>query len=213
MRSFVVIDDAEELASRAAAIVAQRLRSASTTRLALAGGTTPKRAYGILAGLDLAWGRVSILFGDERCVPPWHEESNYRMASEALLDKVHPATVIRMPAELGPEEAAKAYEPFVAAAPLDLVLLGIGADGHTASLFPGSPALLARGYVTGVRDASKPPPNRVSITLRALREAHRVVVLVSGPDKVAAVKLAKAGAVPAGMIESAEWLVSREAAG
>jgi 6-phosphogluconolactonase len=122
-----------------------------------------------------------------------------------------PATVHRIPGELGPEEAAAAYEPIVAAAPLDLVLLGIGTDGHTASLFPGNAALAATGYVVGVRNAAKPPPERVSLTFRALREAKRVVILAAGADKKDAVRRAFMGEVPAGMIERAEWLVTADA--
>lgn len=212
MRSLDVVAGPEELAQAAAAIVAERLRSTPRTRLVLAGGTTPRRCYELLAARDLPWGRVTVLFGDERCVAPSHPDSNYRLASEALLRTASPAAVLRMPGELGPDEAAAVYEPFVAAAPLDLVLLGIGQDGHTASLFPGNPALQAPGYVTGVRNAPKPPPDRVSLTLRALREAGRVVILVAGADKKDAVRRAKAGEVPSGMIPNAEWLVTKDAA-
>ena len=213
MRSFTVFPTVDDLAARAADLVADRIRVARATRLVLAGGTSPRKTYALLSGMALPWGRVTVLFGDERCVPPWDAESNYRMAAETLLHKVHPATVHRMPAELGPDAGAAAYAPVVAAGRLDLVLLGIGPDGHTASLFPGHPALGADGYAVGVRGAPKPPPDRVSLTLRALREAERVIVLVSGADKVDAVRRAKAGEVPAGMIEHAEWLVSHEAAG
>ena len=117
-----------------------------------------------------------------------------------------------MAAELGPEEAAARYEALVAAAPMDLVLLGIGPDGHTASLFPGNAALGASTYVVAVHGAPKPPSDRVTLTLRALREARRVIVLVAGRDKADAVRRAMAGEVPAGMIPGAEWLVTRDAA-
>jgi 6-phosphogluconolactonase len=211
MRPPTVYPDAERLATAAAAIVAEAVRSAAPLRLVLAGGTTPKRCYTLLAAMDLSWARVTALFGDERCVPPLDPESNFRLASEALLRTACPATVHRIPAELGPDEAAAAYEPIVAAAPLDLVLLGVGSDGHTASLFPGNPALHATGYVVGVRNAAKPPPERVSLTLRALRGAKRVVILAAGADKKEAVRRAFAGEVPAGMIEHAEWLVTADA--
>lgn len=212
MRSFTVFADADRLAAAAAELIADHVRQADTTRLVLAGGTTPKRCYLLLEGRDLPWGRVSILFGDERCVEPWHPDSNYRMARETLLRQIHPMSVFRIPAELGPAQAAALYDPIVAAAPLDLVLLGIGPDGHTASLFPGNPALEATGHVTGVRSAPKPPAERVTLTLRALREAARVVVLAAGADKAAAVQSARNGAVPAGMIDHAEWLVTSDAA-
>ena len=203
--------DAEALAGAAARIVADAITSARTLRLALAGGTTPRRCYEILADLALPWGRVCVLFGDERCVPPSHADSNYRMAQSALLARVAPATVHRVPAELGADEAASLYERVVAEAPLDLALLGIGPDGHTASLFPGSTALEAGGLVVAVHDAPKPPPDRVSLTLHALRRAGRVVILAAGADKREAVRRALAGEVPAGMIPRAEWLVTRDA--
>ena len=210
MRPPAVFPDAERLAVAAATIVAETLRSPHALRLALAGGTTPKRCYALLAAMDLSWARATVLFGDERCLAPLDPETNFQIAS-ALLRVACPATVHRIPGELGPEAAALSYEPIVAAAPLDLVLLGIGTDGHTASLFPGNAALAATGYVVGVRNAAKPPPERVSFTFRALREAKRVVILAAGADKKEAVRRAFAGQVPAGMIEHAEWLVTADA--
>jgi 6-phosphogluconolactonase len=210
-RALKVFETSDQLAAAAAAIVAQTLRAAAQTRLVLAGGSTPLRCYELLSEMRLAWGRVTVLFGDERCVPPSDPESNFRVAADSLLNRVIPASVHRIPAELGPEQAAAAYEPVVAAGSLDLVLLGIGPDGHTASLFPDHPALQAGGLVVGVRQAPKPPPERVSLTLSSLREARRVLMLVSGPDKADAVRRARSGEVPAGMIPRAEWLVTRDA--
>lgn len=206
-------DDAEAVAAAAARIVAETIRGADRTRLALAGGSTPRRCHELLAAMpDVPWARVAIFFGDERCVPPDSPESNYRMAADTLLDRVRMGSVQRIAGELGAEAAAAAYEPLVAAAPLDLILLGIGPDGHTASLFPGNPALDALGYVTPVHGAPKPPPDRVSLTFRALREARRVVFLVAGEDKRDAVRQAQRGLVPAGLIANGEWLVTRDAA-
>jgi 6-phosphogluconolactonase len=211
MRSATVFSDAEQLAAAAAAIVAGALRSAPALRLVLAGGNTPRRCYTILAGMELSWSRVTVLFGDERCLPPLDPETNYQIANDSLLRIACPATVHRIPGELGPDAAAAAYEPIVAAGPLDLVLLGIGTDGHTASLFPGNAGLGASGNVVGVRGAAKPPPERVSLTLGALRGAKRVVILAAGADKKDALRRAFAGEVPAGMIEHAEWLVTADA--
>jgi len=206
-------DDAYGVAAAAAAIVAETIRGAEHTRLALAGGSTPRRCHELLAAMPgLPWERVAIFFGDERCVPPDDPESNYRMAAETLLDRVRTESVHRIAGERGAEAAAAAYEPLIAAAPLDLVLLGIGPDGHTASLFPGNPALGAAGYVTAVHGAPKPPPDRVSLTLRALGEARRVVFLVAGAEKREAMRQALLGTVPAGRIPHAEWLVDRAAA-
>ena len=207
-----VFDDADALASAVAELVAHEVRAARTLRLALAGGTTPLRAYERLARMDLPWGRTSVFFGDERCVPADHPDSNYKAAHQALLGRIAPLAVCRIPGELGPDVAAELYEPLVLAHPLDMVLLGIGPDGHTASLFPGHPALRAGGHVVGVRGAPKPPPDRVSLTLHALREARRVVILVAGADKRDAYARARRGEVPAGMIPDAEWYVTSEVA-
>ena len=211
MRSPTVFPDAERLAAAAATIVADALRATPALRLVLAGGNTPQRCYTLLAGMGLGWSRVTVLFGDERCLPPLDPETNYQLANRSLLRIACPATVHRIPGELGPEAAAMAYEPIVAAGPLDLVLLGIGTDGHAASLFPDNPALRASGNVVGVRNAAKPPPERVSLTLGALRGAKRVVILAAGADKKDAVRKAFAGQVPAGMIDHAEWLVTADA--
>lgn len=213
MSEFTVLATAEEVAEAAAAEIADVLRGGAQT-LVLAGGTTPKRCYELLAELDVQWGRVSVLFGDERCVPPDHPDSNYRMVKESLLDRVAPATVYRMPAELGPDEGADAYAEVVAnVAPLDLVLLGVGEDGHVASLFPGHPLLRASGLTAGIRDSPKPPPERVTLTLEAIRDAGRVLIIATGAGKADAVALARRGETPSGMIAGARWLIDRAAAG
>jgi 6-phosphogluconolactonase len=210
---FTVLGTAEEVAAAGAAAIAQALQEGSRT-LVLAGGTTPARCYELLAELEVEWGRVTVLFGDERCVPPDDPDSNYRMARETLLDKVAPATVHRMPAELGPDQGAAEYSPIVEAlAPLDVVVLGIGEDGHTASLFPGHPVLEAKGLVTGVRNSPKPPPERVTLTMAALQGARQVIILATGEGKAQAVAMARRGEVPSGMIAGARWLIDRAAAG
>jgi 6-phosphogluconolactonase len=207
-----ILDSAEQVAAAAADLVAEAVEGGART-LTLAGGSTPRRAYQLLAGRPLEWGRVTVLFGDERCVPPDDSESNYWLAKQELLDRIHPGSVHRIPAELGPELGGRLYGPIVRSlTPLDLVLLGMGPDGHTASLFPGAPELRADGYAAGVRGAPKPPPERVTMTLTALREARRVVFLVTGEDKAEAVLKARDGQVPAGMIPDAEYLLDRAAA-
>ena len=211
--SFTVLESAEDVAAAAAAEISQALWKGART-LVLAGGTTPKRCYELLSAMEVEWGRVSVLFGDERCVHPDHPESNYRMAREALLDRVAPATVYRMPAELGPDHGAALYAPVVAAeTPLDVVVLGVGEDGHTASLFPGHPALKTPGLVVGIHDSPKPPPERVTLTLNALQAARTVIILATGAGKADAVARAKRHEVPSGMIAGARWLIDRAAAG
>jgi len=211
--TFTVLDSAEDVAAAAASDIANALREGARS-LVLAGGTTPQRCYELLSQMDIEWGRVTILFGDERCVRPDHPDSNYRMARECLLDRVWPATVHRMPAEMGPDEGAGLYAHIVASvAPLDVVTLGVGEDGHTASLFPGHPALKASALVVGIRDSPKPPPQRVTMTLPALQRARRVIILATGAGKADAVAKAKRGEVPSGMIAGARWLIDRAAAG
>jgi 6-phosphogluconolactonase len=210
---FTVLDSPEDVAAAAAADIAEALREGARS-LVLAGGTTPQRCYELLSHMDIEWGRVTVLFGDERCVPPDHPDSNYRMARESLLHRVSPATVHRMPAELGPDEGAGLYAHIVASlAPLDVVTLGVGEDGHTASLFPGHPALKATALVVGIRDSPKPPPQRVTLTLPALQSARRVIILATGAGKAEAVARAKRREVPSGMIAGARWLIDRAAAG
>lgn len=207
-----VLRDAEAVAGAAAAVVAESLRDGGS--FVLAGGSTPRACYERLRRETLPWGRVTVLFGDERCVPPDDEESNYHLAQTSLLFRVSPLSVHRIPGELGAETAASLYADLVAPLrPLDLVLLGVGEDGHTASLFPGNAAVQAGGSVVAVHGAPKPPPNRVSLTLEALREARRVVVLATGAGKRDAVARARRGEVPSGMIPHAEWLIDEAAAG
>src|ERR1700686_4144734 len=205
MSKFKGKDTAEDVAEAGAKKIASALKKGART-LVLAGGTTPARCYEILAEMEVEWGRVTILFGDERCVPPDHPDSNYRMARETLLDKVAPASVLRMPAELGPDEGAAEYESTIKALmPLDVVVLGVGEDGHTASLFPGHPLLKAKGLVAGIRDSPKPPPERVTLTLPAIQGARQVIILATGAGKAKAVALAKRQQVPSGMIAGARW--------
>ena len=210
---FTVLDSPEDVAAAAASDIAGALREGARS-LVLAGGTTPQRCYELLSQMDVEWGRVTILFGDERCVRPDHPDSNYRMARETLLDRVSPATVHRMPAELGPDEGAGLYAHIVASvAPLDVVTLGVGEDGHTASLFPGHEALKATALVVGIRNSPKPPPQRVTMTLPALQRARHVIILATGAGKADAVAKARRGEVPSGMIAGARWLIDRAAAG
>lgn len=207
-----VLPDPGAVARAGADAVAGAIRDGLRT-LAVSGGRTPRDLFELLAGMELEWGRVSLLFADERALPPTDAESNYRLVRETLLERVTPGAVLRVPGELGADEAASRYDAMVGRLqPLDLVLLGMGEDGHCASLFPGNPALQAAGWAVAVHDAPKPPPDRVSLTLGCLRNARRVIFLVTGAEKAAALRMAQAGEVPAGMIPGAEWLVDEAAA-
>ena len=155
-------------------------------RIALSGGTTPRLLYERLSvETRVAWSSWQIFFGDERCVGPEHASSNYRMANEALLSRVPlpGANVHRIQGELAPELAAERYEAELGDQPLELVLLGMGDDGHTASLFPGRPELLELSRRVVPALAPVAPERRVTLTFRALAEARAVLLLVTGASK------------------------------
>lgn len=191
--------DSQAVAAQAAERILQAAGRAITARglfrIVLAGGRTPEAAYHLLANADTDWSRWHIYFGDERCLPADDEERNSLMASNALLKLVSiPADQVHaIPAEQGAEAAAEAYESVIRAAlPFDLVLLGIGEDGHTASLFPGQQHP-ADQLVHAVHQAPKPPSDRVSLSAGALSEAREVLILATGAGKRTAIKGWQAG--------------------
>jgi 6-phosphogluconolactonase len=196
--------DPEAVAERAAADIARYLRRVSSeagvVHLALSGGTTPKGSYERLAARPADLAGAEIWFADERCVPPEDEESNYRLVAESLLRPARVAAelVHRMEGELGPDEGARRYAQALregviqreADLPvLDLIVLGIGPDGHIASLFPGSPLLDVGddAICLGVHDSPKPPPERITLSLAVLRAARRCLLLATGASKADAV--------------------------
>lgn len=223
----IVAADAAALARLAAEWLAGEIRLCATLRgacaLCLAGGSTPRPVYAALAEpllkTAIPWDLVQIFFGDERAVPPDDPHSNFRMVSEALIRRVGlpPGSVHRMEAEADDlQQAADRYAALVPEA-LDILVLGIGADGHTASLFPGSPALReTTRRVVPVR-APRAPERRLTITPPVIAAARRVVVLAAGKDKARAVARAlKAGAtadeVPARLARDGVWLLDQAAA-
>ena len=206
-----VVDDP----ARAGAELLARAASAGG-HIALSGGSTPKKAYALAAEMAVDWAGATLWFGDDRCVPPDHELSNYRMARDALLDRVDPAPEVhRIKGELGPREAADDYElalrdVFDGGVPqLDLALMGLGPDLHTASLFPGKPALQERDRLAvGVEEAGMEPyVPRVTLTLPVFNAAKEVVFLVTGADKADAVAGAFGGEprpeAPASLVQPA----------
>jgi len=206
--------------------------------VALAGGSTPKGLYALLANDvslrgAIAWEQMHVFWGDERPVPPDHVDSNYRMAAAALLSKVPipPQNVHRIHGEEpDPQAAARAYErdlrrffavPRGAFPRFDLVLLGLGSDAHTASLFPGTAALDERERLTVANRVDKLDTTRITLTVPVLNNARRVVFLVSGADKAAALKTVVEGPyapndAPAQLINPNAghviWMVDRAAA-
>jgi len=187
--------DVDALSRGAAAQVATWLKTAiadnGEASLVLAGGSTPKKLHAVLvsqAGYDgVDWSKVSIYFGDERAVGPDHDDSNFKMAADTLIEPlpVKPRAVHRMKGELGHVEAALEYESLVPQQ-LDVVLLGMGEDAHTASLFPGRPEVETTGQRVIAAFGPKPPPERISLTLDALNSASQVGFLVSGAGKAQA---------------------------
>jgi 6-phosphogluconolactonase len=243
MTRFDVFEDVATLHEAAAAHIAEAARSALEERdrflLVLAGGTTPRGTYHRLASSyseRLDWSRVHVFWGDDRCVPPDHEESNYRLAAESLLQHVSlpPSNIHRIRGEEPPGRAAALYDrelrrffgvfhpgDLPAGHGFDLVLLGIGADGHTASLFPDSRALDATGWAIAT-----PAPEgvrvreRVTLTLPAINRSREALFLATGSDKRDAVAEALAttdspASVPAGLVDphdTVRWLLDVAAA-
>jgi 6-phosphogluconolactonase len=196
-----IVCDSNDLPARAAARIALELTKAIGERgqasLALAGGTTPKATYEALAGLPLDWSKVDVFFGDERCVPADHSDSNYRMAKAALFDRIAipSGRIHRMQGELADRDAAaRAYEAELPER-IDVMVLGIGEDAHTASLFPGSPALLEETRRVLPVTGPKPPPERLSLTPPVLRAARLCLVLGSGSGKAEPVRRALQDAI------------------
>jgi 6-phosphogluconolactonase len=170
--------------------------------LVITGGSTPKAAFNRVAELGADWSRSDIWFTDERCVPPDHEHSNFRMANESLLSKIEPRAVHRMQGERGPGDGAREYETELAAVfgpgvvpQFDLILLGIGPDVHCASLFPNNPELgIKDRNVAGVEQPGMAPlVPRITLTLPVLNAGAQVVFLVSGEEKAEAVARAFKG--------------------
>ena len=184
-----VVADAAEAARLVAERFAEQAHAGGS--IVLTGGSTPRRAYELAAELEPDWSRVEVWWGDERCVPPDDGESNYAMAKAALLDRleVQPKAVHRIQGELGRDDGAAEYERELAeTGTFDLVLLGLGGDGHVASLFPNFPTLdVTDRDVVGSEAGLEPFVDRISLTLPRLCDTHELLFLVAGEDKADAV--------------------------
>ena len=222
----VCLSDTPEQVAREVAGRVVRMAQGSRDRpfrIGLPGGRSPRRLYELLAGEfanQLDPDRLEILFADERAVPPDDADSNYRLVEETLLAglRIPESQVHRMRGEAGDlEAAAREYEAFLTQ-PLDLLLLGVGEDGHVASLFPGSPILEERTrHVAVVYNSPKPPLRRLTITPRVLSEAYKLMVIATGSDKAVAVSaaLSRDGSVarcPARLAAETFWYLDRDAA-
>jgi 6-phosphogluconolactonase len=203
----VVVDDPESAARRTAELLSAAARAGG--HVALSGGSGPKRAYELAAQLEPDWSRAEVWWSDERCVPPNDERSNYKLASETLLDRlaVAPAAVHRIEGELDPTEAADRYDRALRGVQLGMNLLGIGPDGHTASLFPNAPTLDERDrLVVAAEPGLEPFVPRVTLTVPANSAAAHVVFIVTGTAKADAAQRAFGGppdpGAPASLVRS-----------
>jgi len=214
----------EELADAAAAWLEHelldRIRVAETCSIALSGGSAPGPVHARLARSGtIDWSSVLVFFGDERCVPPEDAGSNFRLARETLLDRagVPPFNVFRMTAEAVEHEVAAEKYAELLPDPLDIVVLGMGDDGHTASLFPGAASLHETARKVLAVKGPAPYTERLTITPPVIAVARRVIMLASGERKAAAVKRAldpttSPSEVPAAIARHAVWFIDRAAA-
>lgn len=221
--------DADALAARAAQIIAGRVKTAKAPyRVVLSGGSTPRAAYRLLAGMDVDWSCTELFFSDERFVPPDHKDSNYRMVRESLLASgtINPRKLFAVPTDGSLQSAADRYDEALrqqygagtleAGVPLfHLTLLGLGDDGHTASLLPGQPVLKERTRWAAVVPQGRGEP-RITLTYPALEASALIIFLVSGAAKRDALAQVRGGALPAGALKpqgEVLWLVDQAAAG
>lgn len=232
MNGLTVVSSPERLAQVAADRVITLASHAMTRRgrfiMALSGGSTPRPTYRLLAdrrrALIIDWSRVELFWGDERCVPPDHPDSNYRMVRRALLDRVGIPThrVHRIAGELPPYQAAAAYRAELEAVlgedgRFDVVLLGLGDDGHTASLFPGTAAVEERQQRVVAVYVEKMGAWRITLTLPVINNARHVIFLVSGERKAHVLaRIWDGEQLPASLVQPVDgtltWLVDRDAA-
>ncbi len=216
-----------EAAERFVALARSALAAHGRFTVALSGGSTPQPLYEQLATQPLDWQHVHVFWGDERCVPPVHPDSNYGMAERALLAHIDiPAqNVHRLRGEIDPAQAAQQYEDELRAVfgtlpRFDLILLGMGADAHTASLFPGTPALHEQRRWVMAQYVDKLQASRLTLTPPIVNAAANVIFLIAGSDKAAALQVVWHGAhdpdrYPAQIVKPTtghvSWLVDRAA--
>jgi 6-phosphogluconolactonase len=205
-----VVDDASEAARLVAERLAEQARAGGS--IVLTGGSTPRHAYEVAAEIEADWSGVELWWGDERCVPSDDERSNYGMAKAALLDRLdgEPAAVHRIQGELGRDAAVAEYkQELEGVGDFDLVLLGLGPDGHVASLFPNFPTLDVTGRdVVGSPAGHEPFVDRISMTLPRLGATAELLFLVAGEEKADAAARAFGGkpshGTPGSLARSAE---------
>ena len=219
MSEFKVYADEGSVAQAAAAYLFQQITSCVAERglchVVLPGGSTPARCLQLLAEKPLPWENIHWYPGDERCYPVGHAERNDTMMSNKLFSqqKNLSENFHAIPAELGPEQGAEDYAALLDATDgMDIVVLGMGEDGHTASLFPGNAALEDRRSAVPVYGAPKPPSERISISLNTLRKAGERIIIATGDNKREALTKLKAGKdLPVAMVEPDVWFLDEAA--
>jgi len=216
--NLIQFPNAEAVAEAAAAAVrdccAEAVAARGVFHWVLAGGTSPRRCYELLQDADLPWEKVHCWFGDERLLPQGDSERNETMAREALLDRVAIPTVQIHPITgKDPVASAANYAAEMACVDrFDLILLGMGEDGHTASLFPDNPAVDLMELAVPVFNSPKPPPLRVSMGYRALNNHRRCLILATGAGKQEPIRRIQGGEnLPVARVQRSEWLVDEAA--
>ncbi len=206
-------NDLEEISRYALSRIRERAeQSGERFSLALAGGSTPRHLYRLMSLTELPWSRFEFWFGDERYVPHQHSDSNYRMARETLLDSLKDGEVHPWPYLNSAEASAEAYnqrlkERFGEGPTFDLVLLGLGDDGHTASLFPNTEALRERDQLAVANWVEKLNSWRLTLTYPAFRRAKEILFLVSGSGKAEALAEVMAGRLPSAQVSAHQTVV------
>ncbi|GMV99124.1 MAG: hypothetical protein AMXMBFR84_02630 [Candidatus Hydrogenedentota bacterium] len=215
--SGVTVHVSENPALAAAERLVRLAGESGSFSVAVSGGSTPRALFTLLAGefrSRMPWSRVAVFQVDERCVPPDNPLSNWKMLQETLLDIVPEIRAYRMEAERGvrgAEDYARVLREHIGggnAIPVfDVVLLGMGADGHTASLFPGADALHEQAKAVVYTEPPNITPDRVTLTFPVINAAKHKWFLATGSDKAPAFQRAQRGEVPAGLVTGAEWFV------
>lgn len=223
MHNWHISEDFEQASKDAADFIEQQILSVLSQQakchIALPGGNTPARCLSLLAEKGLPWQQLVWYLGDERCLPEGHAERNDVMLKQQLWSRLESPEVHVIPAERGAEQAAQDYQRVIdAIAPLDIVFLGMGEDGHTASLFPDNPALSDTHSVVAVHNSPKPPPDRVSLGMTTLQNARVRVILASGEGKAGMIShirnnTPEAVALPVNSVGAIHWFIDKTCLG
>jgi 6-phosphogluconolactonase len=219
MHNWFIYKDFEQASRAAADFLENEIKRVITNndlcRVALPGGNTPALCLELLAEKNLPWSKLHWYLGDERCCTQGSDDRNDAMLEKRFWSNLPQAMCYRIPAELGAETAADNYARDIDTFDrLDIAFLGMGEDGHTASLFPGSKALLDNRSVVAVLDSPKPPKERVSLSRGTLKKANCRVVLATGESKADIINRIKVGeALPVNTIGDINWFIDEQATG